>query len=295
VLSSGDHVLAQNTLYGGTHGFVVGDLPKLGIEHDFIDPDDPGSWETKLKPNTKAVYVETIANPLMTIGDLRAVVDFAKGHNLVSMIDNTFASPVNFRPAEHGFDLSCHSGTKYLNGHADIVAGAVIGRADLIDAIKHKLDHLGGTLDPHACFLLHRGLKTLALRMRFQNESALAIAKFLDGHSKVKTVNYAGLESHRHHARAKELLEGCGGMLSFEIDGGLEGVDHFLRSVTIPVIAVSLGGTETLLTRPAATSHAGMSPEELERSGISESLIRMSVGVEATDELIEDLEQALAS
>ncbi len=294
VLSTGDHLLIQNCLYGGTHDLVVKDLPKLGIEHDLVDADDPGSWETKLRPSTRVFYVESIANPLMTVGDLKAVVDFARAHNLITMIDNTFASPVNFRPAELGFDLSLHSCTKYMNGHSDIVAGAVIGRGDLVKETKFKTDHLGGTLDPHACFLLHRGLKTLALRVRCQNDNAQKIAEFLDSHAAVASVNYPGLEYHPQHERARELFDGFGGMLSFELKGDLDDVNRFLRSVRIPLIAPSLGGVESLLTRPAVTSHAGLSGDELKRSGISDTLVRMSVGIEAADDLISDLGQALA-
>jgi cystathionine beta-lyase/cystathionine gamma-synthase len=293
VLSTGDHLLAQNCLYGGTHDLVVKDLPKLGIEHDMVDAHDPGSWETKLRPSTRVFYVESIANPLMTVGDLKAVVDFARAHNLITMIDNTFASPVNFRPAELGFDLSLHSCTKYMNGHSDIVAGAVIGRADLVKETKYKTDHLGGTLDPHACFLLHRGLKTLALRVRCQNANAQKIAEFLVSHPAVASVNYPGLESHPHHQRARELFDGFGGMLSFEMKGDLGDVDRLMRSVRIPLVAPSLGGVESLLTRPAVTSHAGLSGDELKRSGISDTLVRMSVGIEAADDLISDLDQAL--
>ncbi|UCG51523.1 MAG: aminotransferase class I/II-fold pyridoxal phosphate-dependent enzyme [Candidatus Latescibacterota bacterium] len=293
LLHAGDHLLIQSTLYGGTDSFITDDIPGFGIEFDFIDPDDPGSWASKIKSNTKVIYVETISNPLIEVGDLKAVVEFAKANGLVSMIDNTFASPINYRPIEHGFDLSLHSCTKYLNGHSDIVGGAVIGGADLIARIKHKMDHLGCTLDPHACFLLQRGLKTLALRVRWQNESALRIAKFLEVHRSVGKVNYPGLESNLYYERARELFEGCGGMLSFEIAGDLGAVDRFMRKAKIPLIAPSLGGTESLLTRPAVTSHAGMSPADREKKGISDTLIRMSVGVESTDELIEDLDQAL--
>jgi cystathionine beta-lyase/cystathionine gamma-synthase len=292
-LSAGDHFLCQTSLYGGTDGFITRDLPQLGIEHDFIDLDDPASWEAKLRPNTKVIYVEAISNPLMQVGDLEAVVAFAKAHNLVSMIDNTFTSPVNFRPIDWGYDISLHSCTKYLNGHSDIVAGAALGNAEWIGRIKRRLDHLGGTLDPHACFLLHRGVKTLALRVNHQNQSALKIAEFLDSHPKVERVNYPGLAGHPHHARASRLFDGFGGMLSFELKGGLNDVDAFMRAVTIPVIAPSLGGVETLLTRPAATSHAGLTEEDLERSGLTETLIRMSVGIEATEDIIDDLDRAL--
>jgi cystathionine beta-lyase/cystathionine gamma-synthase len=293
LLKAGDHLLIQSTLYGGTDSFVTDDIPGLGIEYDFIDPDKPDSWESKLKPNTRVIYVETISNPLIEVGDLKAAAAFAKEHNLVSMIDNTFASPINFRPIEHGFDLSLHSCTKYLNGHSDIVAGAIIGSHDLIDKVKHKLDHLGATLDPHACFLLQRGMKTLALRVKCQNENALRIASFLDAHPKIGKVNYPGLESSPYFARAGELFDGCGGMLSFEIAGDLETVDRLMRKVRIPIIAPSLGGTETLLTRPAVTSHAGMTPEDRAKKGISDTLIRMSVGIESMDDLTEDLDQAL--
>ncbi|HKH45227.1 MAG TPA: PLP-dependent transferase, partial [Thermoanaerobaculia bacterium] len=185
VLSAGDHLLAHASLYGGTQDFIRHDLPSFGISYDFIDADDPASWERHLKDNTRAVYVETMTNPLLEVADLAAVPRFAREHGLVSLIDNTFASPVNFRPPEHGYDLSLHSCTKYLNGHNDLVAGAVIGRAAQIDAIKHVLDHLGGSLDPHACFLLHRGMKTLALRVRHQGQSALALARWLEGHPAV--------------------------------------------------------------------------------------------------------------
>ena len=292
ILSAGDHLLIQDQLYGGTHDFLTKDFAALGLSYDLINSDDPNSWESKLKPGTKGIYVESMANPLLGVPDLKAVVSFARAHKLVSMIDNTFASPVNFRPPEIGFDLSIHSCTKYLNGHSDLVAGAVIGRADLVQKVKMKLDHLGGTLDPHTAFLLQRGIKTVHLRVRYQNESALNVAKFLDAHAAVSKVNYPGLESHPQHGRARELFEGFGGMLSFEVKGGVSAAETFLKSVTLPLIAPSLGGVETLLTRPATTSHSGLSPQHRQKMGISDSLIRMSVGVEATEEIIEDFSNA---
>ena len=293
ILSSGDHLLAQECLYGGTHDFITKDLEAYGISFDFIDADDPDSWKEKLRPNTKAMYVETMTNPLMQVADLKAVVEFAKEHGLISLIDNTFASPVNFRPLEWGFDLSLHSCTKYLNGHSDIVAGAVIGCSDLIEKITHKLNHLGGSLDPHACFLLHRGLKTLAVRVRYQNESTLKIAQFLENHPAIEKVNYPGLESHLRHQRASELFDGFSGMLSFELKGGVQTAEHFIQNTTLPIIAPSLGGVETLITRPATTSHSGMSLEDRQALGISDTLIRVSVGIEATEDIIEDFDQAL--
>jgi len=293
ILVSGDHLLAQECLYGGTHDFITKDLETFGISYDFIDGDNPDSWKNKLKPNTKAMYVESMTNPLLQVADLTAVVEFAKAHGVISLIDNTFSSPVNFRPPEWGFDLSLHSCTKYLNGHSDIVAGAVIGRADLIEKITHKLNHLGGSLDPHACFLLHRGLKTLAVRVKYQNESTLKIAKFLEKHSAINKVNYPGLENHPRHQRARELFDGFSGMLSFELKGDIQAADRFIQNTTLPISAPSLGGVESLITRPAITSHSGMSPEDRQTMGISDSLIRVSVGIEATEDIIEDFNQAL--
>jgi cystathionine beta-lyase/cystathionine gamma-synthase len=237
--------------------------------------------------------METITNPLIQVADLDAVTKFAQAHNLVSIIDNTFASPINYRPLERGFDLSIHSATKYLNGHTDIVAGALIGPADLIEKITHKLNHLGGTLDPHACFLLHRGMKTLAVRVRYQNESTLKIAQFLESHPAVARVNYPGLESHPNHQRAASLFDGFGGMLSFELKGAIQQTERFMANLELPVSAPSLGGVEAIVTRPATTSHAGMNPEERRAMGISDNLIRLSVGLEATEDMIEDIEQAL--
>lgn len=292
ILSTGDHLLAQDCLYGGTHDFITEDLPACGISFDFIDGSSPESWESKRRPNTRAILVETLTNPLLQVADLKAVVKFAKKNGIVSLIDNTFASPVNFRPAEWGFDLSLHSGTKYLNGHSDIVAGAIIGSSTLVESIARKLARLGGSLDPHACFLLHRGMKTLGVRMRYQNESAFKMAHFLENHPAVLKVHYPGLKSHSGHLRAGELLDGFGGMMSFEVKGGVKVADRILENVTLPISAPSLGGVESLITRPAATSHAGVPPEDRRAMGISDSLIRLSVGLEATEDLMEDFEQA---
>lgn len=294
VLGDGGHLLAQDQLYGGTHTFVARDLRAYGIGHDFIAAGDPAAWRTKLKPNTRAIYVETMTNPLLGVIDHRAVVAFAREHRLLSIIDNTFATPVNYRPPEQGYDLSLHSCTKYLNGHADLVAGAVIGSGEQLQRIRGLLAHLGGTLDPHGCFLLDRGLKTLVLRVRQQNRNALALARHLAAHPAVGRVLYPGLETHPQHALARELFEGAGGMLSFEPRGGLEAARRFVRGVELPINGPSLGGVETLVTRPVTTSHASLTPEEQERLGISAALVRVSVGIEADDDLIRDFDRALA-
>jgi cystathionine beta-lyase/cystathionine gamma-synthase len=293
VVPAGGHLLAHNALYGGTHDFLTKDFPSFGRSVDFIDGDNSASWEKALRPNTRAIYVETMSNPLLQVADLPAAVKFAQAHNLVSMIDNTFASPINFRPPEHGFDLSLHSCTKYLNGHSDIVAGAVIGRAALVHQTKLLLDHLGGSLDPHACFLLHRGMKTLAVRVEYQNRSALQVAEFLSRHPQVARVNYPGLAGHLRHERARKLFDGFGGMLSFEMKGGLAAAEKFMCRARLPISAPSLGGVETLMTRPATTSHSGMSPEDRQRLGITDSLLRVSIGIEATEDIVEDFDQAL--
>ncbi len=293
LLSRGDHLLALEGLYGGTHTFVTRDLAEFGIGHDLMDGNRPETWSALLEPSTRAIYVETITNPLMQVPDLERVVRFARTHGLVSIIDSTFATPVNYRPLESGFDLVLHSGTKYLNGHSDLAAGAVIGSRELVRRVTHRLNHLGGVLDPHACFLLHRGIKTLVLRVRQQNENALALARFLAENPVVEGVNYPGLEAHPQHGRARKMFSGFGGMLSFDVRGGVEAADSLLNRLRIPRSAPSLGGVETLITRPATTSHAGVPPEERVRMGISDSLVRVSVGIEDAGDLVEDFEQGL--
>ncbi|MBI4356400.1 MAG: aminotransferase class I/II-fold pyridoxal phosphate-dependent enzyme [Gammaproteobacteria bacterium] len=293
LLSSGDHFLTQSCLYGGTYDFFTHDLPALGIHFDCIDPTEPASWESKLTPSTKLIYLESISNPLLQMPNFLEVVRFAKAHGLHAIIDNTFGSPVNFQPIRHGFDAVLHSATKYLNGHSDVIAGVVAGGATLIENIRCKLNHLGGSLDPHACFLLHRGLKTLAIRMEQHNQSAFKIAEFLARHPAILKVNYPGLPTHPQHAFAKSLFKGFGGMVSFELKTGLAGASSLLKKIRLPIQAVSLGGVESLITRPAGTTHAGLSPEERARAGISDGLIRLSVGLEATADLLSDLQQAL--
>ncbi|MBS0578292.1 MAG: aminotransferase class I/II-fold pyridoxal phosphate-dependent enzyme [Proteobacteria bacterium] len=293
LLRAGDHVLAQDGLYGGTHELLRDEFPALGITTSSMDANRPESWTALLKPSTRVIYVETMTNPLLEVADLDAVVAFARAHRLIAVIDNTFASPVNFRPLARGFDLAVHSASKYLNGHADIVAGAVCGSSEHIARIRHKLNVLGGSLDPHAAFLLKRGMKTLALRVRYQNDSTLQIARFLESHAAVARVNYPGLESHPRHARAAALFAGCGGVLSFELKGGAAAAEEFSARLRIPAVAPSLGGVQSLITQPARTSHAALPEGERRRLGISDGLLRLSVGIEAPADLIADLARAL--
>jgi cystathionine beta-lyase/cystathionine gamma-synthase len=295
VLRPGDHVLAQRTLYGGTHDLLAEMLARWGVHHDAIDAGDPSGWAAALRPTTRAIYVEALTNPLLEVADLPAVARFAREHGLCSLVDATFATPVLLRPIALGFDVVLHSATKYLNGHSDIVAGAVIGRARQVEDVRHTLNLLGGSLDPHACFLLHRGLKTLGVRVRQQCQTAMAVAQALHEHPAVARVCYPGLPSHPGHARARALLGGgFGAMLSFELVGGVEAADRLVTRLRLAIDAPSLGGPETLVTRPAQTSHAGLEPGLRRALGIGDGLVRMSVGLEDADDLVADLRQALS-
>jgi cystathionine beta-lyase/cystathionine gamma-synthase len=291
-LRTGDHVIAHDSLYGGTHGFLNHDAPKLGITHTLVDCTRASGWEAALRPTTRVLYVEGITNPKMQVPDLEAVVAFARAHSLVTIIDNTIASPANFRPLDLGFDLVVHSATKYLNGHSDLVAGVVAGSRERVDAVRRVLEHLGGSLDPHACFLLERGMKTLALRVERQCANAMQLARFLSDHPGVRQVNYPGLESHSGHARAAKLFRGFGGMLSFYARSA-EGAERFLSRVRVPLHAASLGGVESLVVRPSRSSHLGLTPDERARMAITDDLVRVSVGIEAVEDLIADFDQAL--
>jgi cystathionine beta-lyase/cystathionine gamma-synthase len=293
LMRAGDHLIASDCLYGGTHDFLTGHAADLGWTCSFVDAGRPETWEAARTERTRVFLAETITNPLMRVGMLDQAADFGRRAGIVTVIDNTFASPVNFRPLRAGFDVVFHSATKYLGGHSDLVAGAVMGSADLIERVRKTLNHFGGSLDPHAGFLLARGIKTLALRVQAQNATALALARFLEDHPAVAAVNYPGLESHPDHDRASRLLSGYGGMLSLRLRGGERAAQALLDAVTLAYAAPSLGGVETLITRPAVTSHAGMSAGDRDRLGITADLIRVSCGIEGTQDLIGDFAQAL--
>jgi len=293
LMRAGDHLLAGDCLYGGTHDFLTGRAADLGWSVSFVDAGRPETWAAARTERTKVFLVETITNPLMRVGRLDQVADFGKREGIVTVIDNTFASPVNFRPLDAGFDVVFHSATKYLGGHSDLVAGAVMAGADMVERVRETLNLFGGSLDPHAGFLLARGIKTLALRVQAQNANALALARFLEDHPAVAAVNYPGLASHPDHAHAGTLLSGFGGMLSLRLHGGEQAAQALVDAVTLAYAAPSLGGVETLITRPAATSHAGMSPEDRDRLGITADLVRISTGIEGTQDLIGDFGRAL--
>ncbi len=295
LLKAGDHIVAQRDIYGGVNKFLTQWLPKLGIETTLVDTTDYERYEKAIGQNTKLLHLESPTNPTLRIVDLKRAAAIAHKHGLISMIDSTFATPINVRPAEFGIDLVMHSGTKYFGGHSDLIAGIVAGRQDLIDQIHETRTTLGGCMDPHAAWLLLRGIKTLAVRVQRQNENALRVARFLDGHPKVRRVNYPFLEEHPQHALAKEQMSGGGGLLSFEVEGTGEGARGVAESLKLFTLAPSLGGVDSLVTIPVLTSHAMISAADRQQMGVTEQLIRLSVGIENADDLITDLEQALSA
>ena len=295
LLKSGDHIVAQRDIYGGVSKFLTQWLPKLGIETTLVDTVEYEQHERAIRPNTKILYLESPTNPTLRIVDLQKTAALAKKHGLISMIDSTFATPINQRPVEFGIDLILHSGTKYFGGHSDLIAGIVAGRQDLIDRIRHTRTTLGGVMDPHAAWLLLRGIKTLAVRMQRQNESALRIAQFLAKHSQVRRVHYPFLEGHPQRAIAMEQMSGGGGILSFEVEGTGEDAKRMTEALRLFTLAPSLGGVDSLVSIPVLTSHAMISADQRQKMGVTEQLIRLSVGIENADDLIADLEHALAA
>ena len=293
LMRTGDHVLASDCLYGGTHDFLTEHAADLGWSVTFVDAARPETWDAARTESTRVFLAETITNPLMRVGVLDQVAEFGRREGIVTVIDNTFASPVNYRPLQAGFDVVFHSATKYLGGHSDLVAGAIMGSGDQIERVRKTLNLFGATLDPHAGFLLARGIKTLALRVQAQNANALALAQFLAGHPAVAAVNYPGLATHPDHGHAAKLLSGFGGMLSLRLHGGEPAARALLDAVALAYSAPSLGGVESLITQPAITSHAGMSAEDRARIGITDDLVRISCGIEGTQDLIADFAHAL--
>lgn len=293
LVKSGDHIVAQSDIYGGVTKFLSTWLPKMGVETTFVDTTEYDQHERAIRPSTKILYLESPTNPTLRVVDLRRVVAIAREHKLITMIDSTFATPINQRPTEFGIDLVLHSATKYFGGHTDLICGAAAGRRDLIDAIRQTRTTLGGVMDPHAAFMLLRGIKTLAVRVERQNQSALRIAEFLSQHPKVRSVNYPLLKGHPQRALALEQMSGGGGVLSFEVEGSGEDAKKVSESLRLFALAPSLGGVESLVSLPVLTSHAMISAEHRKKMGVTEQLIRLSVGIENVEDLIADLEQAL--
>ena len=294
LVKSGDHIIAQRDIYGGVTKFLSTWLPKLGIETTFVDSTDYDQHRRAIKPNTKLLYLESPTNPTLRIVDLTKASVIAREHKLISLIDSTFATPINLRPAECGIDVVLHSGTKYFGGHSDLICGVAAGRRDVIERIRESRTTLGGCMDPHAAFLLLRGIKTLSVRVAHQNESALRIADFLAAHPKVRSVNYPFLQGHPQRALAMQQMKGGGGVLSFEVEGSGDDAKKVSESLRLFTLAPSLGGVESLVSIPVLTSHAMISADQREKMGVTEQLIRLSVGIENTEDLIADLDQALA-
>ena len=291
-LHHGDHVVLQNTLYGGTSNLVVEEFAKFGIEYSFTKDLKPESFEAEIKKNTKVIYIETPSNPLLTITDIKAVAEIAKKHGLVSMIDNTFASPVNQNPIDFGIDIVIHSATKYMGGHSDILAGTVISSEEHINTIFQLAKNFGGSLSDYTVWLLERSIKTMGIRVKAQNKNAKKIARFLERHPDIEKVYYPGLKSHPDYALAKSQMHGFGGMLSFELKAGLN-AGLFQKKLNMIKSSMSLAGIESTILSPTLTSHALLTPEERENQGIRDGLMRFSLGIEEKEDLIADIEQAL--
>ena len=293
LLKGGDHVVAQRDIYGGVNKFLSQWLPKMGIETTFVDTTDYEQHARAIRPNTKLLYLESPTNPTLRIVDFKKVASLAKQHKLLSMIDATFGTPINQHPAEFGIDLVMHSGTKYLSGHTDLICGVVAGRQELIEKVWETRTTLGNCMDPHASWMLVRGLKTLAVRVARQNENAQRVAEFLSAQSKVRKVHYPFLKGHPQYAVAREQMSGGGGMVSFEVEGTAEDARRVSESMRLFTLAPSLGGVESLVSIPVLTSHAMIPAAERAKMGVTEQMIRLSVGIESADDLIADLEHAL--
>ena len=291
-LHKGDHIVLQQTLYGGTYNFVVEEFDKFGIEYSFTEGLSIKEFENKIQENTKVLYIETPSNPLLTITDMKAVSKLAKSKGIVTMIDNTFASPINQTPVDFGIDIMLHSATKYMGGHSDILAGAVAASDEHIDKIWNIAKNLGGSLSDFTVWMLERSLKTLKLRVKRQSKNALKMAKYLAVNKDVEHVYYPGLKGHPNYKLAKKQMKNFGGMLSFELSEGIDAM-QFQNNLQLIKPSMSLAGVESTMLSPTQTSHALLSAEERAKQGIKDGLIRFSVGIEETKDLIADIEQAI--
>ena len=292
---AGDHIVAQRDIYGGATKFFTQWLPKFGVEVTLVDTTDYEQHARAIRPNTKILHLESPTNPTLRVVDLKRVAALAKQHGVTTLVDSTFATPINCRPVEFGIDLVMHSGTKYFGGHADLICGIIAGRRDLIETIHSTRTTLGCNMDPHAAWLLLRGIKTLAVRVQRQNENALKVAQFLKSHPKVRSVSYPFLEGHPQRALAMQQMRGGGGVLSFEVEGTGEDACRFAEALELFTLAPSLGGVESLVTIPVITSHAMIRAEERQKMGVTEQMVRLSLGIESAEDLIADLERGLSA
>jgi cystathionine beta-lyase/cystathionine gamma-synthase len=293
LLRSGDHIVAQRDIYGGASKFLTQWLPKMGIETTFVDTTKYEQHERAIRPNTKLLYLESPTNPTLRVVDLKRVGGIARERGLLSMIDSTFGTPINQHPAEYGIDLIMHSGTKYMSGHSDLICGIVAGRHEMMEKVWSSRTTLGNCMDPHASWMLVRGLKTLPVRVARHNDNAMRVAQFLADHAKVRSVNYPFLKSHPQYDVARQQMSGAGGMVSFEVEGTGEDARRVTEAMRLFTLAPSLGSVESLVSIPVLTSHAMVPVKERAKMGVTEQLIRLSVGIENADDLIADLEHAL--
>ena len=293
VLRPGDHLISSSWIYGGTQHLFDQELARFGIEVTYVDPEHPRQWRKALRKSTRAIFVETPTNPLMRIVDLSPIVYVTQEEGLALLVDATFASPVNFRPLDHGADVVISSATKYLNGHSDVIAGAVAGSASFVEEVNRLMRLWGQAIDPHAAWLIDRGMRTLALRMERHNQNGMAVAQWAERQSGIAKVHYPGLASHADHALAKKVLKGFGGMVGLELKGGAKAAVRFLNKLTLITHAPSLAGVETLVSEPRLTSHKSVGPEARAKIGIPDGFLRLSCGIEDAADIIADLEQAL--
>ena len=293
VLRPGDHLVSSNWIYGGTQHLFDEELRRFGIDVTYVRPDQPRLWRKSVRKATRAFFVETPTNPVMRVVDLTAVAHVAREFGLALLVDATFASPINFRPIEHGADIVITSATKYLNGHSDVIAGAVAGTASFVEEVNRLMRLWGQAIDPHAAWLVDRGMRTLAVRMSRHNANGAAVAAWASEHPAFAAVHYPGLPSHPDHALASEVLDGFGGMVGLELAGGAKAAHRMLNRLKLVTHAPSLAGVETLVSEPRFTSHKGLTPEQRAELGIPDGFLRLSCGIEDADDIIADLSNAV--
>ncbi len=295
LLGAGKHIVCSGSVYGPSRGVLERDFSRFGVEMTFVDTSDLAQIENAIQDNTTVLYIETPTNPTMQLTDLKAASELAHKHGITVVVDNTFSSPYLQNPLNLGCDVVLHSVTKYINGHADIVGGVIVAKEEeMYKKIRGSMVYLGGNMDPHQAFLTHRGLKTLSIRMEKAEENAMKVAEYLENHPKVDWILYPGLKSHPQHELAKEQMSGFSSMISFGLKGGLDAGKVVMDNVHLALLAVSLGGVESLIQHPASMTHAGMTKEAREAADITDGLVRFSVGIENVEDIIEDLDQALA-
>jgi methionine-gamma-lyase len=295
LLGQGIHMVSTASVYGPSRGVIEQDFSRFGVEASYVDTSDIAQIKAAIKPNTKVIYIETPSNPTMQLTDLHAVVKIAKEHGIITVVDNTFSSPYLQKPLDFGIDVVFHSVTKFINGHADIVGGVIVAREqELYKKIRHAMVYIGSNMDPHQAFMVLRGVKTLAIRVERAQQNAMKVAEYLENHPKVEWIKYPGLKSHPQYELAKKQMNGPGSMISFGVKGGFDAGKVLMDNVHLAILAVSLGGVETLIQHPASMTHAAVSRQDKIKAGITDDLVRFSVGIEDVEDIIADLDQALA-